>query len=152
MSYKRVLRERTSAWSLERTTKCPLLILHRRLARYDLPLLPPPSKVRGLLAGTFNELVKAVALAADDADDDGHAGDHKCGGDLGDGGVSTEETIDGNLHGQGGASAAAAAARVVKAAGDSVEGDGEVRCYVPQVTAGYLGFIHRKQVDVGRGH
>ncbi|CAB1096075.1 unnamed protein product [Ectocarpus sp. CCAP 1310/34] len=83
-------------------------------------------EVRGLLAGTFNELVKAVALAADDADDDGRAGDHKGGEDLGDGGVSTECTIDGQLHGQGKASAAAAAARVGKAAGDSVEEDGEL--------------------------
>ncbi|CAM9816122.1 unnamed protein product, partial [Ectocarpus sp. 12 AP-2014] len=83
-------------------------------------------EVRGLLAGTFNELVKAVALAADDADGDGRAGDHKGGEDLGDGGVFTECIIDGQLQGQGKASAAAAAALVGKVAGDSVEEDGEL--------------------------
>lgn len=73
-----------------------------------------------------------MALAADDGDGDGHTSDYKGGEDLGDGGASTECTIDGQLQVQGKASAGA---RVGKAAGDSVEEDGEVRCSVPQVTA-----------------
>lgn len=80
--------------------------------------------MRDLLAGTFNQLVKAVALAADNDGDDGQDGGSRSRNEVGGGDVSTEFSASPRLLGQ---AAAAAAAAEGQEAGDSVEGDGEVR-------------------------
>lgn len=76
--------------------------------------------MRDLLAGTFNQLVKAVALAADnDGGDDAHELPSESRKEVGDGDISTEVSAGGQLRGQ--------AAAEGEAADDSVEEDGEVR-------------------------
>lgn len=93
------------------------------------------SKFRGLLAGTFNELVKAVALAedVDDVDDaaaataaadEGQADTERGRRSLASGKDSASEGLasSGQLYGN-------MAAGVGKVAGNSIEEDGEV-CHV----------------------
>lgn len=81
------------------------------------------SKFRGLLAGTFNKLVKAVALAADgDVDDDAAAADNDLDG-------TEKGRIKNAGLASGGQSDGQPAAGVGKAAGDSIKEDGEV-CHV----------------------
>lgn len=89
-------------------------------------------KVRDVLAGTFNQLVKAVALAADadsnDGDDDGsdNGQDGRHNGRNGVSGFpSTELSADGQFQGRI-ATATAADGDEDEAAGDTVEEDGEV--------------------------
>lgn len=101
-------------------------------------------KVRDLLAGTFNQLVKAVALAADagnndgdgngdgsrDGDGDGQAG-RRQGGDGVSGTPSTKFSGERQFQEQ---TPAAAAAAEDKFAGDTVEEDGEVQRFVAWYT------------------
>lgn len=84
-------------------------------------LFCPVSKVRDLLAGTFNQLVKAVALAAVDGDAD----EVPTGGDNTRTDAGDNEISEGFLAGEKTSGRATPAEG--EAAGSTVEQDGEVR-------------------------